>query len=204
MKQAGVENGTIDLAISSSSDEVSPDKKAVLQGVYDALADGGEFYFSDVYCDRRLDQGMRKDPVLLGECLGGAMYVEDFKRLCVSVGFTDPRVLEGHVIEVKDEKLQELLGEATFYSITYRLFKLPAREGWKRCASYSTRCTKEQSKETRTRIHLDDHHRLETGKPMLVCGNTGSMLGETWLGNTSTWLAIDRSITGCSIADQVQ
>ena len=123
VKQAGIENGTIDLAISNCVVNLSPDKKAVLQGVYDALADGGEFYFSD---DRiAIDGGpeLRKDPILLGECLGGAMYVEDFKRLCVSVGFTDPRVLEGHVIEVKDEKLQELLGEATFYSITYRLFK---------------------------------------------------------------------------------
>jgi arsenite methyltransferase len=28
---------------------------------------------------------------------------------------------------------------------------------------------------------LDDHHHLTTGKPMLVCGNTASMLSETWL-----------------------
>ena len=28
---------------------------------------------------------------------------------------------------------------------------------------------------------LDDHHVLEARRPMLVCGNTASMLGETWL-----------------------
>ena len=183
VKQAGIENGTIDLAISNCVVNLSPDKKAVLQGVYDALADGGEFYFSDVYCDRRLDQELRKDPILLGECLGGAMYVEDFKRLCVSVGFTDPRVLEGHVIEVKDEKLQELLGEVTFYSITYRLFKLPAGRLETLCEDYGQYAVYKGTIEGNPNAYsLDDHHRLETGKPMLVCGNTGSMLGETWLG----------------------
>ena len=28
----------------------------------------------------------------------------------------------------------------------------------------------------------DDHHRIEKNKPFLVCGNTASMLGDTWLG----------------------
>ena len=54
------------------------------------------------------------------------MYIEDFKRLCVATGFTDPRVLEGHEIEIRDPAIAELLGEAKFYSLTYRLFKLPA------------------------------------------------------------------------------
>ena len=30
-------------------------------------------------------------------------------------------------------------------------------------------------------FNLDDHHYFETNKPMLVCGNTASMLQETWL-----------------------
>ena len=35
----------------------------------------GEFYFSDVYCDRRLSKEARNHDVLIGECLGGALYV---------------------------------------------------------------------------------------------------------------------------------
>ena len=31
---------------------LSPDKKRVLSEAYRVLAPGGEFYFSDVYCDR--------------------------------------------------------------------------------------------------------------------------------------------------------
>jgi SAM-dependent methyltransferase len=33
---------------------LSPDKARVLQEVHRVLAPGGEMYFSDVYCDRRL------------------------------------------------------------------------------------------------------------------------------------------------------
>ncbi len=32
---------------------------------------------------------------------GGAMYTEDFKRLCHAAGFADPRVVAGHAIEVR-------------------------------------------------------------------------------------------------------
>ena len=125
LQAAGVEDASQDLIISNCVVNLSPDKPAVLSEAYRALSDGGEFYFSDVYCDRRLPEELRSHEILLGECLGGAMYIEDFKRLCAATGFGDPRVLEGHAIEIKDEALAELLGEAKFYSLTYRLFKLP-------------------------------------------------------------------------------
>ena len=143
---------------------------------------GGEFYFSDVYCDRRLPDEIRSHPVLLGECLGGAMYVEDFKRLCVGTGFADPRVLEGHEIEVRDEELKALLGEARFYSLTYRLFKLPGRLE-SICEDYGQYVVYKGTIDGHPNAYsLDDHHRIEKNKPFLVCGNTASMLGETWLG----------------------
>jgi len=61
----------------------------------------GELYFSDVYADRRLSDEVRSHEVLFGECLGGALYVEDFIRICHDVGFTDPRELSRDVIEVR-------------------------------------------------------------------------------------------------------
>lgn len=38
---------------------LSPDKAAVLREVYRVLAPGGEMFFSDVYCDRRLPREVR-------------------------------------------------------------------------------------------------------------------------------------------------
>lgn len=77
--QAGIADASVDLIISNCVLNLSPDKPAVLREAYRVLANGGEFYFSDVYCDRRLPAAVRQHEVLLGECLGGALYVNDFK-----------------------------------------------------------------------------------------------------------------------------
>ena len=66
----------------------------MLEGVARLLKPGGELYFSDVYCDRRLPEALRQDPVLYGECLGGALYWNDFIRLAKRAGFNDPRLVE--------------------------------------------------------------------------------------------------------------
>lgn len=40
-------------------------------------------------------------------------------------GFADPRVLSSSKIDVTDPELAQLVGNAAFQSITYRLFKVP-------------------------------------------------------------------------------
>ena len=45
------------------------------------LKDGGELYFSDMYADRRIPESIKKDKVLWGEGLTGALYIEDFRRI---------------------------------------------------------------------------------------------------------------------------
>lgn len=54
LDEAGIPDSSVDLVISNCVVNLSPDKPRVLQEVFRVLADGGEFYFSDVYCDRRL------------------------------------------------------------------------------------------------------------------------------------------------------
>lgn len=56
---AGVQPNSMDLIISNCVINLSPNKEAVVQSCYEALRDGGELYFSDVYCDRRLPQATR-------------------------------------------------------------------------------------------------------------------------------------------------
>lgn len=140
-------------------------------------------FFSDVYCDRRLPQGVRAHPVLLGECLGGALYQQDFLRLARAAGFEDPRMLATPTeIEVKDKELKELLGSARFFSITYRLFKVPGRLE-SLCEEYGQAARYKGTIPTcKDAYVLDDHHVFEAGKWYEVCGNTASMVGESWLG----------------------
>jgi SAM-dependent methyltransferase len=181
LAEAGVEPASMDLVISNCVVNLSPDKRRVLSNVYEVLREGGEFYFSDVYCDRRLPPSVRSHEVLLGECLAGALYIEDFRRLCHAVGFTDPRALSTSPIAVDDEELREVVGEARFYSITYRLFKLPDLETL--CEDYGQYAVYRGTiKGHASSYQLDDHHLFETGRPVLVCGNTADMLGKTWLG----------------------
>ena len=87
------------------------------------------------------------------------MYIEDFKRLCREVGFTDPRALTGHVIEVTDPALKDVVGEAKFYSITYRLFKFPPGVIETLCEDYGqVAIYKGTIPENKNAYQLDDHH----------------------------------------------
>ena len=84
-----LEPASFDVIVSNCVLNLSTDKPAVLRGVQRLLKPGGEFYFSDVYADRRLPDPVRRHPVLYGECLGGALYWNDFLRLARAAGFAD-------------------------------------------------------------------------------------------------------------------
>lgn len=45
-----------------------------------------------------------------------------------SVGFRDPRQYDVHPIEVEDPELRDIVGNARFFSVTFRLFKLASLE----------------------------------------------------------------------------
>lgn len=181
LAQIGLPDNYFDLVISNCVVNLSPEKPAVFREVYRVLKEGGEFFFSDVYCDRRLPQWAKEDPVLLGECLGASMYWKDFIRLARETGFNDPRVYSCSAIDLMDQETIDKIGFANFNSITYRLFKLPQLED--ACEDYGQSAVyKGTIKESPHRYILDNHHVFEKGKPMLVCANTASMLADTRLG----------------------
>lgn len=185
LSSAGIGDESVDMVISNCVVNLSPDKRAVLREAFRVLAPGGEFYFSDVYADRRVPEAAQKDEVLWGECVSGALYVEDFKRLAKEAGFTYPIYLSASPIEVKDADMRKLLGPARFYSITYRLFKLPEGMLESCCEDYGQRATYKGTIEGSEGSYiLDNGHTFETGRPTHVCGNTAAMLGEgghSWL-----------------------
>eukprot|EP01060_Flectonema_neradi_P006976 TRINITY_DN1482_c1_g1_i1.p1 TRINITY_DN1482_c1_g1~~TRINITY_DN1482_c1_g1_i1.p1 ORF type:complete len:516 (+),score=99.79 TRINITY_DN1482_c1_g1_i1:69-1616(+) len=192
LDKASIDNESIDLVISNCVQNLSPDKPRVISEAYRVLKNGGEFHFSDVYCDRRLPEKVTSNEVLWGECIAGAMYIEDFIRESQAAGFDDPRVLAATEIIVQDPELKEICGEAKFYSITYRLFKLPGMLETK-CEDYGQFAVyKGTIPGYPNSFTLDDHHKLETNKPFLVCGNTAAMLGE----NGVSWLSPHFEIHG--------
>lgn len=126
----GVPASWADVIISNCVVNLSPDKPAVLRGAFQTLAPGGEMHFADVYCSRRLARAARSHPVAVGECLGGALFTDDFLALCRDAGFARPRVAAAREFEVHDVELREVLGaDARFFSVTFRVFKLRGGEG---------------------------------------------------------------------------
>ena len=119
---------SFDVIVSNCVINLSVDKQAVFRGAFRLLKPGGELYFSDVYCDRRLPDYVRADPVLYGECLGGALYWNDFLPIAKEAGFLDPRLVTSKPIGITNEAVKQKLGLAKFFSATYRVFKLDGLE----------------------------------------------------------------------------
>ena len=171
----GIADDSVDVVISNCVLNLVPDKPRAFAQILRVLKPGGELYFSDVFADRRLPAEMMRDPVLLGECLAGALYVEDFRRLLAELGVADVRMCARNPIELTDPAVEQRIGFARFESITWRAFKLPLED---RCEDYGQIATYLGTLPHQPHaFDLDDHHHLETGRPLRVCGNTADMLG---------------------------
>jgi SAM-dependent methyltransferase len=180
LASADVADNSMDLVISNCVVNLSPRKDLVIREIFRVLKPGGELYFSDVYASRRLPPEGQNDPVLVGECLGGALYKEDFRRLMWSVGFSDFRVVARSPVEVTSSELRAKIGPATFESITIRAFKLPLEDA---CEDYGqVACYRGTDPEFTTSFVLDDHHTFEKDKWVPVCKNTAHMLTDTRFG----------------------
>lgn len=178
LDELDLEAGSFDVIVSNCVVNLSPDKDAVLRGVHRLLKEGGEFYFSDVYADRRVPDAVRNDPVLYGECLGGALYWNDFLRLSHRHGFTDPRLVTDRLLAITDPELVPRVGNLKFFSATYRLFRLDGLET--ACEDYGQAVIYRGSiPDHADHFVLDKHHDIETGKVFPVCGNTWRMLHDS-------------------------
>jgi arsenite methyltransferase len=178
LDELDLEPGSFDVIVSNCVVNLSPDKDAVLRGVQRLLKQGGEFYFSDVYADRRVPASVRDDHVLYGECLGGALYWNDFLRLAHRQHFADPRLVVDRPLAITAPELARRVGNLNFFSATYRLFKVEDLES--ACEDYGQAVIYLGTiPECADRFVLDKHHVLETGRVFPVCGNTWRMLKDT-------------------------
>jgi SAM-dependent methyltransferase len=173
----------------------------VFKEIYRVLKPGGELFFSDIFADRRIPESLAADPTLRGECIGGALYTEDFRRLMAKCGWADFRYTDVRVLDTEDEDIIDKVGFASFSSRTVRAFKLDDLEDI--CEDYGQVAYYDGSIPGHPHhFDLDDHHRFFTGRPMLVCGNTASMITNTRYGKAFRVVG-DRSVHhgafgGCS------
>ncbi len=177
LKTAKIEDNSVDIVISNCVINLSPDKEKVFSEIMRVLKPGGELYFSDVFAGRRIAEPLQKDKILLGECLGGAMYIEDFRRMLTNIGIPDYRITSSRLMTLDDPEVEAKAGMIDFYSMTVRAFKVELEDI---CENYGhVAYYKGSISECPHSFVLDDHHEFKTGMPVAVCGNTANMLAQT-------------------------
>ncbi len=178
LDELDLEPGSFDIIVSNCVINLVADKGKVFRDAYRLLKQGGEMYFSDVYCDRRVPAHLLNDPVLHGECLSGALYWGDFDRLAKEAGFADPRVVKDRPMGIGDTRIQDMLDGINFFSATYRLFKLDELEP--ECEDYGQAVIYKGGIEGQERVfELDKGHMIEKGRVFPICGNSWKMLADT-------------------------
>ena len=181
LHSANIADNSVDLVVSNCVLNLSTDKEATYREIFRVLKPGGELFIADVFADRRVPETLRQDPVLYGECLSGAMYTEDFRRLLLRLGINDYRLMSSRRLTINNPEIEAKVGNIGFYSLTVRAFKLDIED---KCEDHGQVATYLGTVPGQPhQFVLDDHHTFETGRPMLVCGNTAAMVADTRYGS---------------------
>lgn len=173
-----LKDGEIDVVISNCVINLCSDKLKVFKEIHRVLKEGGELYFSDVYSSRRIPKNLQNDKELWGECLSGALYLEDFRRLMQKAGFEDTRVISSSEITIANDAIIKRVGPIRFFSNTVRAFKIKSLED--RCEDFGQKATYMGTMEDFPHaFFLDSSHVFVTGYPVAVCGNSAAMVSKT-------------------------
>ena len=177
LKSVDILDNSIDVVTSNCVINLSPQKPQVFREIFRVLKPGGELYFSDIFSSQRISQELTSDPVLLGECLSGALYIEDFRRIISRLGCHEYRVVSTKKLELKDSEIENKIGMIDFYSMTLRIFKIDLED---KCEDYG-QVAYYQGTLPHSPHHfvLDKHHIFKAKYPVPVCGNTADILSQS-------------------------
>ena len=178
LEDTALEEASFDVIVSNCVINLCTDKNAVFSAARKLLKPGGEFYFSDVYADRRLPEALKSHQEAHGECLAGALYWNDFLAIARDAGFADPRLVTDRPLTIENANLKSLLAPSAFHAATYRLFRIDQLET--ACEDYGQAVIYNGGIEHAESVFtLDSHHHIEKGRVFPVCGNTYRMLNES-------------------------
>ncbi|WP_165172583.1 methyltransferase domain-containing protein [Adlercreutzia sp. ZJ242] len=164
-----VADGSVDVVISNCTFNLSPDKERYIAEVKRVLKDGGEWYFTDVFCDRRIPQATSDQVENVAMRLGGALFIEDFRRLAQAAGFHDPRYLMTWQTPVSPDEAAVYPGIA-FATITSRLINSELTSD--HCEDYGEEITYDGSLPGYPEFFLYDKDiKFPAGKTCHVCDN---------------------------------
>lgn len=180
LKSIGIEDESVDVVTSNCVINLSPFKELIFKEIYRILKQGGELIFSDVFADRRVPEDVKNDPVMRGECMGGAMYFEDFRRLIEKCGFTTYYIVDKTPIQANDFEVARMVGDIKFFSCTVRAFKCDELEDREENYGHSATYLGTMPENTRY-FDFDENFRFVKRKPLGISGNVAAILKNTRL-----------------------
>lgn len=164
-----IADDTADIVISNCTFNLSPDKEAYIREVHRILKEDGEWYFTDVFTDRRIPTEIAKNVQNRAERLAGALFVGDFRRLAQANGFNDVRYLMNWKTPLTSEE-QQKYGDVVFATLTVRALKSDWSEDV--CENYGEVVTYNGSLPDYPDFFLFENNiKFPTGKSCPVCGN---------------------------------
>ena len=180
LKSVGIADESVDVVTSNCVINLSPFKELIFKEIYRILREGGELIFSDVFADRRVPEEVKNDPVMRGECMGGAMYFEDFRRLIEKCGFTTYYIVDKTPIQANDFEVARMVGDIKFFSCTVRAFKCKGLEDREENYGHSATYLGTMQENTRY-FDFDENFRFVKRKPLGISGNVAAILKSTRL-----------------------
>ena len=172
-----IEDNSVDIVISNCTFNLSPNKDAYIGEVARILKEGGEWYFTDVFTDRRIPLDKARDMKLRAMRLGGAMYINDLRRMVQHHGMLDPRYPFTFKTPLTSTE-QGLFPDIAFATITSRIMSSEWSEDV--CESYGETVTyKGTLPDYPDEFVFDFNIKFPAGKACPVCGNVTSIAAHT-------------------------
>lgn len=169
-----IADGSVDVVISNCTFNLSPDKARYVAEVQRVLREGGEWYFTDVFSDCRMEREWSNDIARVALRLGGAMYINDFRRVVQALGFNDPRYLVANKTPITADEAA-LFPDTAFATITCRLVNSPYTSDV--CEDYGEFVTyKGGLADFPDYFLFDKDIKFPVGKECHVCNNVTSLV----------------------------
>jgi arsenite methyltransferase len=87
-----VADASVDVVMSNCVINLSPDKAAVFQEVWRVLRTGGRLAIADILATEPLPEALRQDLALVSACVGGAVTIDQARRMLEGIGFQEVRI----------------------------------------------------------------------------------------------------------------
>lgn len=129
LQSCGIDSASIDLVISNCVINLSTDKPAVYREIMRVLKPGGEMLISDVFSDKVIPEVLRADDVLYGECLSGALSLDEFKSIMQTIGLPDYTIKTTRILSIENPALQEKTQGIVFHAQTIHAQKSGSESG---------------------------------------------------------------------------